>query len=1015
MLNLFHSKKITGFSVPLLLAAAIALLAGCGGGGTGAPGGSSPTPTASQAITGTVATGAPLAGATVNIKDSAGKVATGTTAANGTFGIAVTGMQPPFMLVAIKAGEQNMYSVLPAMDMASTNTQNVNITPVTTLVMYELNGGSDPALMYTAGSFSTITAAGVNARQTFVRSRLPANAVNPIFDMMYDHFVASVHPAGANPDPYDAALDSIGKITGITAASVTFSIAPPYTAGSGAVAAPSIALTLTDPVTSAPVTSVSSSSPARVTATVTNASGTVAPGVIVTFSTSDPRDTFSGGANTALTNSSGVATATLTTSNTAGGASTVTASASVGGTVTTKSLNYAIGSSTITLSALTLPSSLSAYGTASVSVNVLNNGAPYTSPMTVSFTSACAGAGKATLTASVTTVNGTATANYLDNGCNNPSPGDTITATLMNGVTSTGNLPVSSPSVGSIQFVSVVTNPVTNPPMITIKGTGGVNRSETARVTFRVVDSAGNPLGNALVNFSLNTAPGGLTVYPTSATSDPVTGNVVTNVTAGVFSTAVRVTAKTGTISSQSDQLLISTGIPAQDAFSLSASTHNIEAWAYDGVTTTLTARLADHFHNPVPDGTAVYFTTEGGSVVPSCMTVGGVCSAVLTSQELRPNTPTNGYGRVTVLVRATGDETFIDLNSNGMVDDYLEMIDANALSTDMGEAYVDYNENNCRDAGTEPYIDFNGNGVYDGQYCGFSPIGGPHGDGKYNGLLCTPGASICSAQKSLDVRGSQIIIFSDSWGATPASLLSIYDPDGSKLAAYNAALAAYNAALVTYNAALTTYNIALAAYTAQCAIDAASCTAAQPAYTAALGVYNTALAAYQTAVDTFSSAIALYNPPPIAVPSVPAGVTVPVTDGDGNPIIVLPSCTTVRPEAEARPATATVTVVDTNGNALPAGTVVTFTTDTGATATPSSWVVPDTIGCRTGFPGCPTTPPASVASPTFGDIAVTLMSDAAYDVKKGECKNLKSGGSFFVRITSPKGAITTYQVGITD
>lgn len=1016
MLNLFHSKKITGFSVSLLLAAAITLLAGCGGGGSGTPGGSSPTPTASQAITGTVATGAPLAGATVNIKDSAGKVVTGATAANGTFGIAVTGMQPPFMLVAIKAGEQNMYSVLPAMDMASTNTQNVNITPVTTLVMYELNGGSDPALMYTAGSFGTITAAGVNARQTFVRSRLPANAVNPIFDMMYDHFVASVQPAGANPDPYDAALDSIGKITGITAASVTFSVAPPYTAGSGAVAAPSIALTLTDPVTSAPVTSVSSSSPARVTATVTNASGTVAPGVIVTFSTSDPRDTFSGGANTALTNSSGVATATLTTSNTAGGASTVTASASIGGTIATKSLNYAIGSSTITLSALTLPSSLSAYGTASVSVNVLNNGAPYTSPMTVSFTSACAGSGKATLTATVTTVNGTATANYLDNGCNNPSPGDTITATLMNGVTSTGNLPVSSPSVGSIQFVSVVTNPVTNPPMITIKGTGGVNRSETARVTFRVVDSAGNPLGNALVNFSLNTAPGGLTVYPTSATSDPVTGNVVTNVTSGIYSTAVRVTAKTGTISSQSDQLLISTGIPAQDAFSISASTHNIEAWAYDGVTTTLTARLADHFHNPVVDGTAVYFTTEGGSVVPSCMTVGGVCSVVLTSQELRPKSVANGYGRATVLVRATGEEAFIDLENNGVlngtVDDYLEMIDANVNSTDMGEAYSDYNENNCRDPGTEPYVDFNGNGVYDGFNCGFSP-GGGGGDGKYNGLLCTPGAAICSAQKSIDVRGSQIIIFSDSWGATPASLLSIYDPDGSKLAAYNSALSTYRTALTTYSTALGTYQAALTVYNNECpTADAASCTTAvKDTYNAALAVYNTALAAYQTAAATFSSAIALYNPPPIAVPSVPAGVAVPVIDGDGDPIIVLPSCTTVRPEAEARPATATVTVVDTNGNALPAGTVVTFTTDTGATANPSSWVVPDTIGCRTGFPGCP----ALVASPTFGDIAVTLMSDAAYDAKKGECKNLKSGGSFFVRIISPKGAITTYQVGITD
>lgn len=911
VLNLFFSKKNTGFLASFLLAATVTLLSGCGSGGAGTGG---DTPTVGQAITGTVATGAPLAGATVTIKDSAGKTATGTTAANGVYSIAVTGMTPPFMLVATKAGEQNMYSVLPAMDMASANTQNVNITPVTTLVLYQLSE-ADPASMYNSGSFSTITAANVSANQTYVRSRLPANTVNPIFDMMYGQFSAT---GAQDSTGYDTALDGIGKITSITAARVTFSIAAEYTPGSGSVAVPSIALTLTDPVTAATVTSISSSSPARVTAIVTNANGTVVPGVIVTFTTSDSRDTFSGGANTALTNASGVATVTLTTSNTAGGAATVTANATVSGTAATKSVNYAIGSSTITLSALTLPSSLSAYGTASVSVNVLNNGLPYTAPMTVSFTSACAGTGKATLTASVTTVNGTATANYLDNGCNNPSPGDTITATLMNGVTSTGNLPVSSPSVGSIQFVSVVTNPVTNPPMITIKGTGGLNRSETARVTFRVVDSAGNPLGNALVNFSLNTAPGGLTVYPTSATSDPITGNVVTNVTAGIFSTAVRVTAKTGTISSQSDQLLITTGIPAQDAFSLSASAHNIEAWSYDGETTTLTARLADHFHNPVVDGTAVYFTSEGGSIIPSCLTVGGVCSAVLTSQELRPNSTVNGYGRVTVLARATGEEAFIDLENNGIlngtVDDYDEMIDAsheNPGSTDMEEAYSDYDEDHCRDPFTEPYIDFNGNGRYDGKDCSFSPIGGG-GDGKYNGLLCTPGAAICSTQKSIDVRGSQIIVFSTS------------------------------AADITIN---------------------------------------------------------------------------------GDATIALPQCSTLpAPGSAGAPVTFIVTVVDLHGNAMPAGTTVEFSSDN-ATITSANYVVPDTDGCRTGYAGCPATPPATVASPTFGDIFVTMKGDAVFTpadptavpATVAKCENANTSGTFTVTVTTPKGLITTATMSVTD
>lgn len=748
----------------------LTMLSACGGGGGGGAAGAAAAAGAAQTLTGTVATGAPSAGATITVKDATGKTATGMSAANGTYSVGVTGLTPPFMLVATKVGQTNMYSVLPAMDMTATNTQNVNITQVTTLVMYELNGGNDPASMYTSGSFSTVTAANVSAKQTIVRSKIPANAVNPIFDMMYDRFVASVTPLGSvNADPYDRALDALGRITGMTAAGVTLSLAPAYTpaaagAAIGAPAAPTITLALSD--TAAPFaarTSIANTLPARVTATVKNANGVAVQNAIVTFKTSDPRDTFSGGANTALTDINGNAWVVLTTSNTGGGASTVTADTNVNGAAVTNSMNYAIGASAITLSPITLPAvALSAYGTASVSVTVLNNGVPYTTPMTVNFTSACASTGKATLTSSVTTVNGVATASYLDNGCNNTIPGDVITASLMNGVTATGNMKVNSPAIGSIQFVSVVTNPATNPTMITLKGTGGAGRSETARVTFRVVDSAGNPF-SAPVTFSLNTTLGGLALSSYSAVSDPITGNAVTNVIAGSFSTGVRVTATTGALSSQSDQLLVSTGIPAQDSFSLSASTHNIEGWVRDGTLTTLTARLADHFHNPVPDGTAVYFTTEGGAISPSCTTVGGACSVTMSSQALRP---TNG--RVTVLARAIGEEAFIDLNSNGTVDSGpgagTEMIDANGVSTDMGEAYLDYNENGIHDVATEPFIDFNVNGLYDGTTNGLGGVGDTAtGDTKYNGILCTAGAAICSLQKSIDVRASQVIVFSDS------------------------------------------------------------------------------------------------------------------------------------------------------------------------------------------------------------------------------------------------------------
>jgi hypothetical protein len=884
----FLGQEISRFSAPLFLAATLAILAGCGSGQSQTPTNVvPPPPVAAQTITGTVATGNPVTGATVTIKDSNSppKTATGTTAADGTFSISVTGMKPPLMLAAVPASGFNTYSVLPAMDMTTANTQNVNITPITTLVMYELNSGQDPASMFNLGAFGSLSAGNVSATETLVRSKLPANSVNPVFNMMYGKFVAQV---GGN-DPYDTALNNLGKITSMSAAGVSLTpavgAATFYVSGGAVPGNPTLTLAMTD--TTAPFaakTSISTNSPALVTATVRNASGAVVPNAIVTFSADKLFGVFANGTNTALTNASGVASVTLTTPNTSGGASTVTASSTVAGTAVTASLNYSIGASTISLSAMILPVGvLSAYGTASVSVDVLNNGVLYTSPITVSFTSACASANppKASLTASVTTVNGRATASYLDNGCNNPNPGDTITATLINGVSTTGNLKVGAPSLGSIQFVSVVTNPATTPPMITLKGTGGAGRSESARVTFRVVDSAGNPIGNVLVNFSLNTSLGGLSLSSTSATSDSATGNVVTNVLAGTVATAVRVTATAGALSTQSDQLLVSTGIPAQDAISLSASTHNIEGWNIDGVTTTLTARLADHFHNPVPDGTAVSFTSEGGSVLPGCITVGGACTSVLTSQAPHP---TNG--RVTVLARAIGEETFTDLNGNGFADPG-EMIDANGISTDMPEAFVDYNENGIRDA-NEPYFDFNGNGIYDGP------------DGLYEGVLCaTPGVGFCSPQKSIDVRTSQIIVFSSS------------------------------AAIITINNGAT---------------------------------------------------------------------------------IALPPCTLAG--GAGGPMTFIVTVVDVNGNAMPAGTTVAFSSSNGTITSAASVVVPDTSGCRTGFAGCP----ASVGTPNFGNFAVTMRSDATFtDGPPPKCTNTTSAGTFTVNVTSPKGLITTSSMLVTD
>ena len=488
-------------------------------------------------------------------------------------------------------------------------------------------------------------------------------------------------------------------------------------------------------------------------ATLKNAAGAVVPNAVVTFATDATLATMTPAA-TALTDAAGVASITLNAVGLAAGATTITGTAQVGTppVAVTGSIGFAVGASAVTITAPVVGiSPLSSFGTTSVTVSVLSGGVAVATPQLVTFTSTCGSAGKAVLSTGVATVAGVATGSYRDNGC---AGTDSITASAAGVTSAPTSLVVVPPTVGSIQFVAAT------PASISLKGTGGI---ETSQVSFKVVDTGGNGLSGQTVTFGLSTTVGGITLTPTpsTATSDSA-GLVVTNVNSGTVSTPVRVTASTTgtggtTLTTQSNALTVTTGIPAQDSFSLSATKLNPEFRDVDGNTTVLSARLADHFRNPVPDGTVVNFTTEGGSIVASCQTAAGACSSTMTSQSPRPVN-----GRVTVLAYAVGEESFIDLNGNGVADLVPnEMLDTNGASSDMPEAFRDDNENGVRDAG-ETFIDFNGNNTYDAA------------DGKFNGVLCNnvtappagSSAGTCSATKSIHVRGSLTIVFSGSTAA---------------------------------------------------------------------------------------------------------------------------------------------------------------------------------------------------------------------------------------------------------
>ena len=434
-------------------------------------------------------------------------------------------------------------------------------------------------------------------------------------------------------------------------------------------------------------------------------------------------------AGTQLTDANGIAVVTVSSLGTASGAGRISANATVSNIAATSGATFfASGSTTtqpptLTLSAVAIGSTtVSAYGTTGVRVQVLQAGQPYTAGVvTVNFTSSCP-AGKATVTPTATTQpDGFAVATFVDNGCAQTADTTvTLTASISTDSKS-GSLTVRSPTTGSLRFVSVVPSDKS----ITLRGQGGNGRQENATVTFQLVDVAGQGVGNADVCFDSSTYIGGLNIdgfgpgtLPTSPGSVALCGTdslsvvryvkrtnpdgtVVVQVNSGTVPTPVRVRARalypaTATLSleSFSDTLSVSTGLPLQRSFSLSVDKANIDGGNFDGEIANVTVRLADQFSNPVPDGTVVNFIGSGASVCTanngSCRTTNGACSCNVVSQARRPID-----NRVVVTAYAIGLEDFDDRNGDNI---YTVGTDP---FYDLGDAYVDSNKDGLPSSAT--------------------------------------------------------------------------------------------------------------------------------------------------------------------------------------------------------------------------------------------------------------------------------------------------------------------------
>lgn len=488
-----------------------------------------------------------------------------------------------------------------------------------------------------------------------------------------------------------------------------------------------------------------------------------------------------------LTNANGIATVTVTSDDTAAaGAGTLVVT--VDDVVATR--NFSVGSVPLQLGRdnngytdvinnldfvggeITISNNnIAASGSTALRVVVADeNGDAYTQPLTINFTSPCSIAGDANLDSGITTTGGIAVATYEATGC---SGNDTVTAVIegVSGASASGTVNVAASVANSIRFLSAT------PEFMSIKGTG----TDSADLVFQVVDQVGTPQAGVDVSFELSTTLGGITLtgdvdgdgdreddgVNDETASTNASGQVTVTVNSGTAATPVRVVASITvggeTITTVSEALTITTGLPDQDSFSLSASTLNPGGNDFDGIESILTIRAGDAFNNPVPDGTTINFITEYGRITnpdedtptAACQTTNGTCSVVWNSQDPRsagypasigiplrldnanhlctttgvtgvpcttaledqldPDFPGQIYGgRTTVLAYAVGEETFVDANGNGLYD------------------YVDANSNGVYDSGTdtlesftdlpEAFLDHNEDGVYGNE---ISAIGG--------------------------------------------------------------------------------------------------------------------------------------------------------------------------------------------------------------------------------------------------------------------------------------------------
>jgi hypothetical protein len=348
-----------------------------------------------------------------------------------------------------------------------------------------------------------------------------------------------------------------------------------------------------------------------------------------------------------------------------------------------------------------------------------------------------------TVTSQSRTFNGTAIATFTAKS----TPGTAIITATAGSITNKVSITIAAAAAASIEYISAT------PPVIGLRGTGS---TEVSNVIFAVKDINGDPITDGTqIDFTMNGPSGGklpgdggeyignaIDDTPTQASGSTIGGQVTISLHSGRVAGPVTIIATVaGTaISTSTATISIGGGLPSAKHFNLATSKFNLPGLAISGLEAIETAFIADRFGNfDLLTGTSVSFYTEAGAIGRSGSTTQGLTTSTLRTQAPEPvdlipisgepSYTSGGHtfnprdGWLTVLATVQGEEAFNDANGNGNYE-------AGESFTDLGEPFIDKNNDGCRNSGTqrncngvisastapfEEYIDANGNGQYDG------------------------------------------------------------------------------------------------------------------------------------------------------------------------------------------------------------------------------------------------------------------------------------------------------------